>query len=123
MLKPKPPQTSFYRSYLYDRYIHQDHLTGTALTTDNNGDSLGTIKAGLMGRNMLTLPLSRVREQFMNFPEIRDVIFKRKLFHQLDCYLQKREPVALIAASDMFEVDESGFVIPSRAGGSDRFSG
>lgn len=81
-------------------------------------DSLGTIKAGLMGRNMLTLPLSRVREQFMNFPEIRDVIFKRKLFHQLDCYLQKREPVALIAASDMFEVDESGFVIPSRAGGS-----
>jgi RHS repeat-associated protein len=26
------------------RYIHQDHLTGTALMTDTNGDSLGTIK-------------------------------------------------------------------------------
>ena len=26
------------------RYIHQDHLTGTALTTSTNGTSLGTIK-------------------------------------------------------------------------------
>jgi len=26
------------------RYVHQDHLTGTALMTDTNGDSLGTIK-------------------------------------------------------------------------------
>ena len=26
MLKPKPPQTSFYGSYLYDRIVPQDHL-------------------------------------------------------------------------------------------------
>ena len=26
------------------RYVHQDHLTGTALTTDSSGNVLGTIK-------------------------------------------------------------------------------
>jgi hypothetical protein len=26
MLRPKPPQDSFYRSYLYDRIVPADHL-------------------------------------------------------------------------------------------------
>ncbi len=26
MLRHKPPQTSFFGSYLYDRIIHRDHL-------------------------------------------------------------------------------------------------
>jgi hypothetical protein len=45
MLKPKSPQTSFFMSgnYLYDRIVPQDHLTGTSLITDTNGNSLGTI--------------------------------------------------------------------------------
>jgi hypothetical protein len=44
MLRPKSPQSSFYGSYLYDRIVPQDHLTGTSLMTSANGALLGTIK-------------------------------------------------------------------------------
>ncbi len=39
MLKPKPPQTSFYGSY-----IHQDHLTGTSVMSEDDGDLISSIK-------------------------------------------------------------------------------
>ena len=72
MLKPYSPQASFYGSYLYDRivprdhlllsgdrlvamrkgtdlrYVHQDHLTGTAVVSDSIGDSVGTFNARLI---------------------------------------------------------------------------
>ena len=46
MLKPKLPQDSFFMSgsYLYDRIIPQDHLTGTAITSDTSGSQIGSIK-------------------------------------------------------------------------------
>jgi hypothetical protein len=44
MLRPKSHQSSFYGSYLYDKIVPQDHLTGTSLMTSANGTLLGTIK-------------------------------------------------------------------------------
>ena len=54
MLKPKSPQASFLGSWIYDRIVHQDHLTGTSLMSTSGGalDSsitylpYGTTRAG-----------------------------------------------------------------------------
>ena len=80
------------------------------------GDSLQVIKASLLGRNMLTVSLSAIRERMMRFPEIRDVIFKRRLMGRIDCYLMQREPVALVAGDQFLEIDGEGIVIPRHAG-------
>jgi cell division septal protein FtsQ len=82
-------------------------------------DSLKVIRAGLIGRNMITMPLSVVRERILGFPEIRDVVFRRRLFNKLDCYLIQRKPVALIAGTGIVEIDSEGVVIPRRAGEGD----
>lgn len=83
------------------------------------GDSLQVIKASLLGQNMLTVPLSRIRERMLQFPEIRDVIFKRRLMGRIDCYLLQRKPVALVAGEQFIEVDREGIVIPRHAGNTD----
>jgi cell division septal protein FtsQ len=82
-------------------------------------DSLQVIKAGILGRNMLTIPLSGVRKRLLEFPEIREVVFKRRLFNKIDCYLMQRKPVALIAGSRIVEVDQEGVIIPKCAGETD----
>jgi cell division septal protein FtsQ len=82
-------------------------------------DSLQVIKAGLLGRNILTVPLSNVRKRMLQFPQIREVVFKRRLFNKLDCYLMQRKPVALIAGSRIVEVDREGIIIPRCAGDAD----
>jgi cell division septal protein FtsQ len=53
-----------------------------------------------------------MRERFMRYPEIKDVTFRRRLFHRLDCYLKEREPVALVASGRLWEVDNEGVIIP-----------
>ena len=82
-------------------------------------DSLQVIKASLLGKNMLTLPLSSIRERMLKFPEIRDVVFKRRLMGRIDCYLLRRKPVALIAGEQFVEIDWEGIVIPRHAGDAD----
>ena len=82
-------------------------------------DSLQVIKASLLGQNMLTVPLSNIRERILQFPEIRDVIFKRRLMGRIDCYLMQRKPVALVAGKHFVEIDWDGIVIPRHAGNAD----
>jgi RHS repeat-associated protein len=44
MLRPRSSQISFYGSYIYNRIITQDHLSGTALVTNADGSVNGTMK-------------------------------------------------------------------------------
>jgi cell division septal protein FtsQ len=83
------------------------------------GDSLRVIKASLLGKNMLTVSLSGIRERMLQFPEIRDVVFKRRLMGRIDCYLLQRKPVALVAGEQFLEIDLEGVVIPRHAGNAD----
>lgn len=80
-------------------------------------DSLRAITAGLLGRNIFTFHLSGIKERLLGLPEIRDVVFKRRLFNRLDCYVMKRDPVALLAVGNMLEVDAGGVIIPRRSTG------
>lgn len=82
-------------------------------------DSLQVIKASLLGKNMLTLPLSAIKDRILQFPEVRDVIFKRRLMGRIDCYLLQRKPVALVAGERLVEIDREGIVIPRSAGNAD----
>ncbi len=82
-------------------------------------DSLRVIKASLLGKNTMTVSLSGLKERILGFPEIRDVVFKRRLMGRLDCYLMQRQPVALVAGERFVEFDPVGVVIPRHAGDSD----
>jgi len=55
MLRKKPPQSSFYGSYIYDRIIPQDHLSGTALVTNVDGSVNGTMSYYPFGGNRIDL--------------------------------------------------------------------
>lgn len=77
-------------------------------------DSLKTVTAGIMGSNLLTVSLEKIRKQFLGFPQVRDVEFRRKPFHRIDCYVIEREPVAVVAAGGIYEVDADGVVIHGR---------
>lgn len=80
------------------------------------GDSLQVMKASLIGKNTMTVSLSGIRERILQFPEIRDVIFKRRLMGRIDCYLLQRKPIALLAGERIVEIDRQGIVIPRHEG-------
>lgn len=82
-------------------------------------DSLRVVETSMLGKNILTISLSSVRERLLRFPEIREVVFKRRLCRRIDCYLIQREPVAILAGDRLYEVDSEGVVIPRRAGKAD----
>lgn len=82
-------------------------------------DSLRLVEASVLGKNLLTISLASVRERLLQFPEIRDVVFKKRLWRRIDCYLMQREPVAILAGDRLYEVDSEGVVIPRRAGKAD----
>jgi len=82
-------------------------------------NSLKRIRAGLVGRNLLTVSFSDARETLLAFPEVRDAAFKRRSPHAVQCRIVKREPVALLVAGDILEVDSEGVIIPRRAGKGD----
>jgi hypothetical protein len=82
-------------------------------------DSLNAVRASLVGRNLLTASCAEAGRRLRSAPEVRDVVFKRRLLHTIDCRLAKREPVALLAAGDYLEVDDEGVIIPRRAGSGD----
>ena len=88
-------------------------------STSLPADSLRVVETSVLGKNLLTISLSSVRERLLRFPEIRDVVFKRRLWGRVDCYLIKREPVAILAGDRLYEVDSEGVVIPRRAGKAD----
>ncbi len=79
-------------------------------------NSLQKTASGYVGANILTFPLAELRGKFMDFPEVREVTFKRRLFHKIDCYLREREPVALVSLDEIAEVDREGVVIPVASG-------
>ncbi len=81
-------------------------------------DSLRTVAAGCIGENLLTLSISDLEKKFKNFPIIRDVEFRRRFFHRLDCYFRERRPVALLAGEKFMELDSEGVII----GGEERSS-
>jgi cell division septal protein FtsQ len=82
-------------------------------------DSLKRIRASLIGRNLVTVSFSDARETLLAFPEVRDAVFKRHPRHAVECRVVKREPVALLVAGDILEVDAEGVIIPRRAGKGD----
>lgn len=83
-------------------------------------DSLHAATAGIIGHNLFTLPLARIREHLRErFPEIKEITFRKRPLHRLDCYLRQREPVAILAAETIHEIDEDGVVIPQKGRGSD----
>lgn len=82
-------------------------------------DSLRVVESSIVGKNLLTISLASVRERLLQFPEIEDVVFRRRLWGRIDCYLKQREPVAILAGERLYEVDSEGVVIPRRAGKAD----
>jgi cell division septal protein FtsQ len=82
-------------------------------------DSLKRIRASLVGRNLVTVTFSDAREALLAFPEVRDAVFERRPWHAVECRVVKREPVALLVAGDILEVDGEGVIIPRRAGKGD----
>lgn len=82
-------------------------------------ETLAGIEKGLKGSNLLTLSAARVAKRFEKYPEVKGVVLTRHLFGSLDCYVVKREPVALLACGDLVEVDADGVLIPKRAGCAD----
>ncbi|MCK4235908.1 MAG: cell division protein FtsQ/DivIB [Candidatus Krumholzibacteria bacterium] len=79
-------------------------------------DSLRVVTADIIGQNLLTISLSGIRDGFMRIPELRDVTFKRRIFHRLDCYIRERDPVALVVSGSVSEIDDEGMIIPRREG-------
>jgi cell division septal protein FtsQ len=82
-------------------------------------DSLRVVESSIIGKNLLTISLGSVRERLLQFPEIREVVFKRRPWGRIDCYLMQREPIAILAGEHLYEVDCDGVVIPRRAGKAD----
>jgi cell division septal protein FtsQ len=82
-------------------------------------DSLKRIRAGLIGKNLVTVSFSDARETLLAFPEVRDAVFERRPRNAVECRVVRREPVALLIAGDILEVDGEGVVIPRRAGKGD----
>lgn len=82
-------------------------------------DSLKRVRALLVGKNLATASIAEARERLLDLPEVRDVAFKRRFRHTLECRLVKREPVALLVAGDLLEVDDEGVIIPRRSGNAD----
>ncbi len=82
-------------------------------------DSLETVRIGLIGKNLVTLRTGWARERLASFREVESVRFARRPFHTLECRLVKREPVALLAAGSILEVDREGTLLPRRAGRGD----
>jgi cell division septal protein FtsQ len=82
-------------------------------------DSLRCIRSSFIGKNVVTASCAEARKRLLGFHEVREAVFKRRGRHTLECCLVKREPVALLAAGDIFEVDADGIVIPKRAGKGD----
>jgi len=82
-------------------------------------DSLERVRRDLIGKNLATVSCDGARKRLLAFHEVRDAVFKRRPMHTLDCYLVRREPVALLIAGDILEVDAEGVIIPRRAGKGD----
>ena len=84
-------------------------------------DSLQAVTACLVGTNIFMAPLDRVREEVMHFPAVKEVTFRRRLFHRIDCYLREREPVAIVSVERspggaLLEVDADGVIVPRGPG-------
>ena len=82
-------------------------------------DSLKRIRTGLVGKNLATVSFADARKALLAFPEVRDAVFTRRPRHSVECRVAKREPVALLVAGDILEVDGEGVIIPRRAGKGD----
>lgn len=82
-------------------------------------DSLERVRETLLGENLATVSCDDARARLVSFPEVQDAVFKRRPPKRLDCYLVKREPVALLVAGNTREVDREGVILPRRAGKGD----
>jgi cell division septal protein FtsQ len=82
-------------------------------------DSLETVRIGLIGKNLVTLSTGWARERLTACSEVESVAFKRRFLHTFECHVRIREPVAILCAGTVFEVDREGVVIPRRAGRGD----
>jgi len=76
-------------------------------------ESLSSKTETWVGANVFTVPLTEIREILKSDPSVGSVTFRRRLPHRLDCYLRRREPVALLNLEKMAEVDAEGVLIPS----------
>ncbi|MCD6380063.1 cell division protein FtsQ/DivIB [bacterium] len=67
-----------------------------------------------VGCNIFMIPLDNLKEKLMEFSDVSDIVFRRNLFHSINCYLKVRKPVAAVLCGDMREVDENGIMLSGR---------
>ena len=69
-------------------------------------ERLNAAEKQILGRSMFLAPFDSLRNLIESYPEVKKVVFRRKLFHTIDCYLIERKPVALILNPTVFGVSE-----------------
>jgi cell division septal protein FtsQ len=67
-----------------------------------------------VGCNIFMIPLGNLKAKLMEFNDVADVVFKRNLFHSINCYLKARKPVAAVLCGGLREVDENGVMLSGR---------
>ncbi len=74
-------------------------------------EKLKTVEADIVGRSLFTPQLKELKETLLKSPVVKDVVFKRKPLHNIECYIIERKPVALIMGDEPVGVDEDGVIL------------
>jgi cell division septal protein FtsQ len=74
-------------------------------------DSLQPMADRYIGSNVFTVPLSELGSRLMANSQVYHADFRRRPLHRIDCYIQERVPVALIALEQMVAVDDEGVLL------------
>lgn len=82
--------------------------------TDLPVDSLLKSADEYVGCNIFMIPLGSLKRKLLEYNDVADVVFRRKFFHSIDCYLKARKPVAAVLCGELREVDESGVMLSGR---------
>lgn len=74
-------------------------------------DSLQPMADRYIGSNVFTVSLSELGSRLMSHSQVYRADFRRRPLHRIDCYIQERVPVALLAFETMKAVDDEGVIL------------
>ncbi|MCK4538092.1 MAG: cell division protein FtsQ/DivIB [Candidatus Krumholzibacteria bacterium] len=74
-------------------------------------DSLQPVADRYIGSNVFMVPLSELGSRLMAHSQVYQADFRRRPLHRIDCYIQERVPVALLALEKMTAVDDEGVLL------------
>ncbi len=74
-------------------------------------DSLSLVKEKYIGCNIFTIPLDNLRAGLMEYRDVAEVAFKRRIPNKVECFLKERKPVAAVLSGGIREVDAGGVVL------------